>query len=74
MPAGVIGSCWRAGTWSDTTWEADSWAAGASVVLLPTNIIVATQTVSDVKRRISVTEVDRTIAVAHAQRTVTFDG
>lgn len=65
MPAGIIGSCWRSGTWSDTAWEAGSWADGATVVLLPANIIKATQTVVHPQRRIQVT---------HSKRTVTFDG
>jgi len=74
MPAGVIGSCWRSGTWSDTAWEAGSWADGATVVLLPSNIIVASQSVTDITRRIGYTETDRSISVTHPRRTVTFDG
>ena len=74
MPAGIIGSCWRSGTWSDTAWEAGSWADGATVVLLPDNIIVATQAVTEVQRRIGYTDVERSIAVTHARRPVTFDG
>lgn len=32
MPAGPIGSCWAAGSWSDLAWEANTWAnAGAHV-------------------------------------------
>lgn len=41
---------------------------------LPDNIIVATQSVHDVKRRVAVTEITRSVSVAHARRTVTFDG
>ncbi len=74
MPAGVVGSCWRSSTWSDTAWGAGSWAEGALVTLLPTNIITATQSVVDVKRRVAVTDVDRSISVTHPKRTVTFDG
>lgn len=74
MPAGAIGSCWQSGTWSDTAWEAGSWADGATVVLLPSNIIVASQSVTDIQRRISYTETERSISVTHVRRTVTFDG
>jgi len=27
MAAGVVGTVWATGTWSDTVWEADTWAA-----------------------------------------------
>jgi hypothetical protein len=33
MPAGPIGACWKAGSWSDLAWEANTWAgAGAAAV------------------------------------------
>jgi hypothetical protein len=33
MPAGPIGSCWKAGSWSDLAWEANTWSgAGAAAV------------------------------------------
>lgn len=51
----------------------DDWS-DVPVVLLPTNIIAATQTVTDVARRVSYTETERSITVTHAQRSVTFDG
>lgn len=41
---------------------------------LPDNIIVATQSATEVRRRIGVTEVERSIGVSHPKRTVTFDG
>ena len=32
MPAGPIGDCWAAGSWSDTAWEANTWAdTGAAI-------------------------------------------
>lgn len=60
-------------------WWIASWFGGPQgdappVVLLPTNIIVASQSVTDIKRRISYTDVERSISVTHARRTVTFDG
>lgn len=45
-----------------------------AVVLLPDNIIRATQLYTDVVRRIGYTEPERAITVTHARRTVTFDG
>ena len=58
-------------------WWLASWFGGgdgAPVVLLPDNIIVASQSVTDVQRRIGYTDVDRSISVTHPRRTVTFDG
>lgn len=66
MPAGPIGSCWATGSWADTAWEAGSWADAVVVEhRLPDNIIVATQSVQNVKRR---------VWVSQAVRRVTFDG
>lgn len=34
MPAGPIGSVWKAGSWSNTAWEANTWAT-AGVITFP---------------------------------------
>ena len=34
MPAGPIGSCWAAGSWSDTAWEENSWADSLVLVFV----------------------------------------
>ncbi len=41
---------------------------------LPDNIIVATQAVHDVRRRVAVTPVTRTVTTPRVQRSVRFDG
>lgn len=46
----------------------------SEIVLLPSNIIVATQSVTEVARRIGYTDTTRSIAVTQTKRTVTFDG
>lgn len=35
MPAGAVGSCWAAGSWSDLAWEANAWG---SAVLPPIEV------------------------------------
>jgi len=47
---------------------------GGTVVLLPDNTIEATQSVTEIERRIGYTETERSITATHARRTVTFDG
>lgn len=74
MPAGAIGASWVSGSWSDSCWELGTWADGSAAVLLPTNVIIASQSVTEVDRRIGYTDVERSIGVTHARRTVTFDG
>lgn len=34
MPAGPIGACWKAGSWSATAWEANTWADAASIAAI----------------------------------------
>ena len=55
-------------------WVASWFGGGAQVTSLPTNIIEATQSVTEIKRRIGYTETERSISVTHPRRTVTFDG
>lgn len=74
MPAGPVGTVWASGVWADTVWELGVWGDAVAAHLLPDNIIVATQSVTDVRRRIAVTQVIRSMSATHARRTVTFDG
>lgn len=41
---------------------------------LPTNVIIATQSVTNVARRISITDTARTVTATEVARRVTFDG
>ena len=36
MAAGVVGTVWATGTWSDTVWETDTWAAADADAGKPT--------------------------------------
>ncbi len=56
-------------------WGARWGAVSAPVVhRLPDNIIVATQDVHDVRRRVVVTPVVRTVTTPRVRRSVRFDG